>query len=226
MWMDCIVMGVNRRCGGKRIIEDVLTVVDVDWEMVAAIFVLELDAVRGVHFSILDANHARCRLAIEESQALGVALQRDIRQVKRRKSLKRIAWNGEHRACGEEEQLYKAHSICGVAQTRVNEMALRYGRLFSLCVRRDDKVGEDTLLINHVPLAMARTSLPSAPCLSTLPARGPLAVVAVAATCSTIFFTFLPSLRYALLSVSFICRASIALSTSVNSFPSYGWLES
>ena len=30
------------------IIEDVLTVVDVDWEMVAAIFVLELDAVRGV----------------------------------------------------------------------------------------------------------------------------------------------------------------------------------
>ena len=47
----------------------------------------------------------------------------------------------------------------------------------------------------------------------------------VAATCSTIFFTFLPSLRYALLSVSFICRASIALSTSVNSFPSRmaGW---
>ena len=108
--------------------------------------------VLGVHFSILDANHARCRLAIEESQALGVALQRDIRQVKRRKSLKRIAWNGEHRACGEEEQLYKAHGICGEAQTRVNEMALRCSRLFSLCVRRDDKVGEDTLLIQHVPL--------------------------------------------------------------------------
>lgn len=108
--------------------------------------------VLGVHFSILDANHARCRLAIEESQALGVALQRDIRQVKRRKSLKRIAWNGEHRACGEEEQLYKAHSICGEAQTRVNEMALWRGRLFSLCVCRDDKVGEDTLLIQHVPL--------------------------------------------------------------------------
>lgn len=105
-----------------------------------------------VHFSILDANHARCRLAIEESQALGVALQRDIRQVKRRKSLKRIAWNGEHRACGEEAQLYEAHGICGEAQTRVNEMALRRGRLFSLCVRRDDKVGEDTLLIQHVPL--------------------------------------------------------------------------
>ena len=148
----------------ERIIEDVLTVVDVDWEMMAAIFVLELDGVLGVHFSILYANHARCRLAIEESQALGVALQRDIKQVKRRKSLKRIAWNGEHRACGEEEQLYKAHSICGE--------------------------------------------------------------VAVAATCSTIFFTFLTSLRYAFLSVSFICRASIALSTSVNSFPSYGWLES
>lgn len=108
--------------------------------------------VLGVHFSILDANHARCRLAIEESQALGVALQRDIRQVKRRKSLKRIAWNGEHRACGEEEQLYEAHGICGEAQTRVNEMALRRGRLFSLCVRRDDEVGEDTLLIQHVPL--------------------------------------------------------------------------
>lgn len=108
--------------------------------------------VLGVHFSILDANHARCRLAIEESQALGVALQRDIRQVKRRKSLKRIAWNGEHRACGEEAQLYEAHGICGEAQTRVNEMALRRGRLFSLCVRRDDKVGEDTLLIQHVPL--------------------------------------------------------------------------
>ena len=136
--------------------------------MMAAIFVLELDAVLGVHFSILDANHARCRLAIEESQALGVALQRDIRQVKRRKSLKRIAWNSEHRACGEEEQLYKAHSICGEAQTRVNEMALWCGRLFSLCVRRDDKVGEDTLLIQHVPLAMARTSLLSAPYLSTL----------------------------------------------------------
>lgn len=108
--------------------------------------------VLGVHFSILDAHHARCRLAIEESQALGVALQRDIRQVKSRKSLKRIAWNGEHRACGEEEQLYKAYGICGEAQTRVNEMALRRGRLFSLCVRRDDKVGEDTLLIQHVPL--------------------------------------------------------------------------
>lgn len=106
----------------------------------------------GVHFSILDANHARYRLAIEESQALGVALQRDIRQVKRRKSLKRIAWNGEHRACCEEEQLYEAHGICGEAQTRVNEMALRRGRLFSLCVRRDDEVGEDTLLIQHVPL--------------------------------------------------------------------------
>lgn len=106
----------------------------------------------GVHFSILDANHARCRLTIEESQALGVALQRDIRQVKRRKSLKRIAWNGEHRACGEEEQLYKAHGICGEAQTRVNEMALWRGRLFSLCVRRDDEVGEDTLLILHVSL--------------------------------------------------------------------------
>lgn len=108
--------------------------------------------VLGVHFSILDANHARCRLAIEESQALGVALQRDIRQVKRRKSLKRIAWNGKHRACGEEAQLYEAHGICGEAQTRVNEMALRRGRLFSLCVCRDDKVGEDTLLIQHVPL--------------------------------------------------------------------------
>lgn len=108
--------------------------------------------VLGVHFSILDANHARCRLAIEESQALGVALQRDIRQVKRRKSLKRIAWNGEHRACGEEAQLYEAHGICGEAQTRVNEMALWRGRLFSLCVRRDDEVGEDTLLIQHVPL--------------------------------------------------------------------------
>lgn len=108
--------------------------------------------VLGVHFSILDANHARCRLAIEESQALGVALQRDIRQVKRRKSLKRIAWNGKHRACGEEAQLYEAHGICGEAQTRVNEMALRCGRLFSLCVRCDDKVGEDTLLIQHVPL--------------------------------------------------------------------------
>ena len=32
----------------ERIIEDVLTVVDVDWEMMAAIFVLELDAVCGV----------------------------------------------------------------------------------------------------------------------------------------------------------------------------------
>ena len=109
-------------------------------------------SVLGVHFSILDANHARCRLAIEESQALGVALQRDIRQVKRRKSLKRIAWNGEHRACGEEAQLYEAHGICGEAQTRVNEMALWRGRLFSLCVRCDDEVGEDTLLIQHVPL--------------------------------------------------------------------------
>ena len=108
--------------------------------------------VLGVHFSILDANHARCRLAIEESQAHGVALQRDIRQVKHRKSLKRIAWNGEHRACGEEEQLYEAHGICGEAQTRVNEMALWRGRLFSLCVRCDDEVGEDTLLIQHVPL--------------------------------------------------------------------------
>lgn len=108
--------------------------------------------VLGVHLSILDAYHARCRLAIEESQALGVALQRDIRQVKRRKSLKRIAWNGEHRACGEEAQLYEAHGICGEAQTRVNEMALWRGRLFSLCVCRDDKVGEDTLLIQHVPL--------------------------------------------------------------------------
>lgn len=106
----------------------------------------------GVHFSILDANHARCRLAIEESQALGVALQRDIRQVKRRKSLKRIAWNGEHRACGEEEQLYEAHGICSEAQTRVNEMALRRGRLLCLCVRRDDEVGEDTLLIQQVTL--------------------------------------------------------------------------
>ena len=108
--------------------------------------------VLGVHFSILDAYHARCRFTIEESQTLGVALQRDIRQVKRRKSLKRIAWNGEHRACGEEEQLYEAHGICGEAQTRVNEMALWRGRLFSLCVCRDDKVGEDTLLIQHVPL--------------------------------------------------------------------------
>lgn len=32
----------------ERIIEDVLSVVDGDWEMMAAIFVLELDAVRGV----------------------------------------------------------------------------------------------------------------------------------------------------------------------------------
>lgn len=32
----------------ERIIEDVVAVVDDDWEMVAAIFVLELDAVRGV----------------------------------------------------------------------------------------------------------------------------------------------------------------------------------
>ena len=32
----------------ERIIEDVLTVVDVDWEMMAAVLVLELDAVRGV----------------------------------------------------------------------------------------------------------------------------------------------------------------------------------
>ena len=32
----------------ERIIEDVVAVVDGDWEMVAAIFVLELDAVRGV----------------------------------------------------------------------------------------------------------------------------------------------------------------------------------
>lgn len=108
--------------------------------------------VLGVHFSILDANHARCRLAIEESQALGVALQRDIRQVKRRKSLKRIAWNGEHRACGEEEHLYKAHGICGEAQSGVYVMAFWRGRLFSLCVRCDDEVGEDTLLIQHVPL--------------------------------------------------------------------------
>ena len=106
----------------------------------------------GVHFSILDAYHARCRLAIEESQALGVALQRDIRQIKCRKSLKRIAWNGEHRACGEEEQLYEAHGICGEAQTRVNEMALRRGRLLCLCVRRDDEVAVDTLLIQQVTL--------------------------------------------------------------------------
>lgn len=108
--------------------------------------------VLGVHLSILDANHARCRLAIEESQALGVALQRDIRQVKRRKSLKRVTRYSEHRACGEEEQLYEAHGICGEAQTRVNEMALRRGRLLGLCVRRDDKGGEDTLLIQQVPL--------------------------------------------------------------------------
>ena len=108
--------------------------------------------VLGVHFSILDAYHARCRLAIEESQALGVALQRDIRQIKCRKSLKRIAWNGEHRACGEEEQLYEAHGICGEAQTRVNEMALRRGRLLCLCVRRDDEVAVDTLLIQQVTL--------------------------------------------------------------------------
>ena len=32
----------------ERIIEDVVAVVDGDWEMVAAIFVLELDAVRGI----------------------------------------------------------------------------------------------------------------------------------------------------------------------------------
>lgn len=32
----------------ERIIEDVVAVVDGDWEMMAAIFVLELDAVRGV----------------------------------------------------------------------------------------------------------------------------------------------------------------------------------
>lgn len=32
----------------ERIIEDVLTIVNSDWEMMAAIFVLELDAVRGV----------------------------------------------------------------------------------------------------------------------------------------------------------------------------------
>ena len=32
----------------ELIIEDVVAVVDGDWEMVAAIFVLELDAVRGV----------------------------------------------------------------------------------------------------------------------------------------------------------------------------------
>lgn len=108
--------------------------------------------VLGVHLSILDANLARCRLAIEESQTLGVALQRDIRQVKRRKSLKRIARYGEHRACGEEEQLYEAHGICREAQTRVNEMALWRGRLLGLCVRRDDKGGVDTLLIQQVTL--------------------------------------------------------------------------
>ena len=32
----------------ERIIEDVVAVVDGDWEMKAAVFVLELDAVRGV----------------------------------------------------------------------------------------------------------------------------------------------------------------------------------
>ena len=31
-------------------------------------------------------------------------------------------------------------------------MALRRGRLLSLCVRRDDEVGEDTLLIQQVTL--------------------------------------------------------------------------
>ena len=31
-------------------------------------------------------------------------------------------------------------------------MALRRGRLLCLCVRRDDKVGEDTLLIQQVTL--------------------------------------------------------------------------
>ena len=54
--------------------------------------------------------------------------------------------NGEHRACGEEEQLYEAHGICGEAQTRVNKMALRRGCLFSLCVRRDDKVGKGKII--------------------------------------------------------------------------------
>ena len=32
----------------ERIIEDVVAIVNGDWEMMAAIFVLELDAVRGV----------------------------------------------------------------------------------------------------------------------------------------------------------------------------------
>ena len=32
----------------ERIIEDVVAVVDGDWEMMAAVLVLELDAVRGV----------------------------------------------------------------------------------------------------------------------------------------------------------------------------------
>ena len=32
----------------EKLIEDVLTVVNGDWEMMAAIFILELDAVRGV----------------------------------------------------------------------------------------------------------------------------------------------------------------------------------
>ena len=32
----------------ERIIEDVLTIVDSDWEMMAAVLVRELDAVRGV----------------------------------------------------------------------------------------------------------------------------------------------------------------------------------
>lgn len=64
MWMDCIAMWINRRCG-RRIIEDVVAVVDGDWEMMATVLILELDAVRGVigigDFTVYISDGDRCQ---------------------------------------------------------------------------------------------------------------------------------------------------------------------
>ena len=51
---------------------------------------ITMGVVLCVHLIILDAHHARSGFTLEESQALGVALQRGVWQVERPKHLKRV----------------------------------------------------------------------------------------------------------------------------------------
>ena len=84
----------------ELIIEDVVAVVDVDWEMMAAILVLELDAVRGVvgigDFTVYVSDGDGCQSATYLNDV-------DMRERRSWEKCLASSKNGEHRACGEEE---------------------------------------------------------------------------------------------------------------------------